>query len=80
MIYVVPSPSETWFWGMSEGGSSAKTASWLHLLRVSPALHRLSRDAASWLSSALQFGALREVVARERQGALSCHVASRKAW
>ena len=30
--------------------------------------------------SELQCDALREVVARERQGALSCHVMSRKAW
>ena len=83
---IVPSTPKTWFWDTSVEGFSAgvginstsrDAADWLSL-RFSRSVE--TRRRFGWLrmvctSSELQFGALWEVVARERQGALA-----EKAW
>ena len=86
---LVPSPSETWFWGISVGGSFRRVYDWIQPQDATNWLSsRFSRSVETqrrfgWLkmiytrcaSSELQCCVLREMVARERQGALS-----REAW
>ena len=77
---LVPTPSETWFRGMSVGGSFRRVSGRAHPREMQPTgclrdppgrLRRGDGIPQVRASSELQFGALREMAARERQGALS---------